>query len=219
MANHTNLTLVSILLCWTCSTCTCSTLGDHYNVASGRRMNAPTLASHNVASTRSKCAVLCTKTWLCVSVTVTRRDDDMYTCELHGCMTPLDELEVHSQSSVFYHSNATGLCDPCSDHPCRNGGTCVALTSHTYECQCHPEYNGTICEIYPSSRRVTVKTADIDYAGTDSNVYITLHGADASSARTTMDHPALNDHEQNRYGSCIMTSRAVSCCYRSVEFC
>lgn len=43
---------------------------------------------------------------------------------------------------------------------------------------------------------ITVKTADVKDAGTNSNVYVTLNGANGSSAETLFDKPGYDDFER-----------------------
>ena len=36
--------------------------------------------------------------------------------------------------------------DPCSNKPCKNGGTCSTTTPTTYSCKCPKRYEGQMCE-------------------------------------------------------------------------
>ncbi|MGG1445445.1 PLAT/LH2 domain-containing protein [Brevibacillus laterosporus] len=42
---------------------------------------------------------------------------------------------------------------------------------------------------------VTIKTADVKDAGTNSNIYITLHGSNGNSPRVNLDKPGYDDFE------------------------
>ena len=68
-------------------------------------------------------------------------------CEMHNTLSTFQSTEGKNDRQKLNSSVYLNLTvNPCTNNPCKNGGTCTVTGDDSYSCQCAEGFYGDSCE-------------------------------------------------------------------------